>query len=42
MLHPLVAVTATTRYISHGSAHVYFVLDKHPEGSGKLFFGVIT
>ena len=42
ILHVLVAVIATPRYISHASAHLYFLPDKHPEGSFKLYFGVLS
>ena len=41
-LHALVTVIAIPHYVSHTSAHAYFVLDKHPEGSGKLSFGVLS
>ena len=36
LLHALVAVVATPHHI----AHTYLVSDKHPEGLGKLSFGV--
>ena len=42
ILHVLVAIITTLRYVSHASAYAYFVLDNHPEESGKLSFGVLS
>ena len=38
LLHAFVAVITTPLHI----AHTYLVLNKHPEGSGELSFGVLS